>query len=393
MSNRLIYTVFLLLFIISLLVSPLQVFSKCPGCLDAPTKGKLVILYFYKEGDPICIETTYLLKTIVANYPYLELEMKDISNPEVRDLRNILDKAYGLKGIDVMSVPAIFVGKDVFIGYNTIYNGLKTSILDGIPKPKKVTGRIIFFFRTIKISNLFTLGRFLWLIVIIAGLIDGINPCALSVLIFLISSILLKSREVKPILVTGMSFTIGSFVAYFIIGLGLLNFIQGPFFDRISNWFYPSLGALSFLFGGLSLVDFYKAKTDRVKEIKLQLPRGLKKMEHKLVRTHIKSIRVSVILGLSLGFLLSLLEFVCTGQIYLPTVTLIGNPWTGARPILYLVLYNLMFILPLGLVVLTSAFFISSNQISSLLSKNLSITKLLTACLFFILSGYMFGLL
>jgi thiol-disulfide isomerase/thioredoxin len=71
--------------------------------------------------------------------------------------------------------------------------------------------------------NLFTpLGVFA------AGLIDGINPCAFTVIILFISFLTLQGYNKRQILAIGWSFILAVFITYVLIGLGLFNLARSP---------------------------------------------------------------------------------------------------------------------------------------------------------------------
>ena len=56
--------------------------------------------------------------------------------------------------------------------------------------------------------------------VLIAGLIDGLNPCAFATIVFLVSYLSFLGKQSKEILTYGIIFTLGVFIAYIIAGWG-----------------------------------------------------------------------------------------------------------------------------------------------------------------------------
>ena len=373
-----------------------QAFSQCPSCPpQVLPREKIYILYFYRKTDSEYIKTTQLLKEIVSSSTRLDLAMKDMSKPNTKKSRAIMNALCGMEESD-MRTPSVFVGKNAFIGYNAIREGMSTFINDVAEEsgtPQTFSKRVTRSLKIFKLSSIIALGGTLGLVVILAGLIDGINPCALSVLIFFITAISPTLKEKKAILIGGIGFTVGSFIAYFMIGLGLLRFIQSSIFSMLSSWFYVFIGILALLLGGITLFDFYKAKIGRAKQMKLQLPPRVKRAVHNLIHESATFGRINIMTGFVLGFLVSLFEFPCTGQVYLPIVALIGNPWSSVKPLFYLTLYNLVFISPLVLVIVASAFLVSSEKLVFLFSRHIAGSKLAMACLFFIIAIYMFGLL
>ena len=95
--------------------------------------------------------------------------------------------------------------------------------------------------------------------------------------------------------------------------------------------------------------------------------------------------------ALIVGFLVSILEFACTGQVYLPTIIMmIGKEGTRLRAIFYLLFYNLCFIVPLLVVFGFVYFGVSSKGIAKLMETRIGTVKLALAVVFFIVGGLLF---
>ena len=90
------------------------------------------------------------------------------------------------------------------------------------------------------------------------------------------------------------------------------------------------------------------------------------------------------------GAMVSIIELACTGQVYLPTILFVlGVPELQARAGLYLVLYNLMFVLPLVVVFVLAYWGTTSQQLGLLIHRHIAKVKLATAGLFLLLAGWM----
>ena len=154
--------------------------------------------------------------------------------------------------------------------------------------------------------------------VIAAGLIDGINPCAFTTLIFLLASLALAGRGRREVLVIGALFSLAVFLSYFLIGLGLFAALRAATaISLVSVLLRWALVGVLFVFAGLSVYDYALIRAGRPTEMLLQLPSSFKKRIHASIRTRV---RIAAIAGSSLvlGFLVSVFEFACTGQVYLP---------------------------------------------------------------------------
>ncbi len=167
---------------------------------------------------------------------------------------------------------------------------------------------------------------------IIAALIDSVNPCAFGVLIFLMLS-LLKMGSARRALKAGLVYTLVVFIVYFLSGLGIFKVIQS--FTSITHIVYLASGILVLSFGVWQFKDVFFPKVGPT----LQISPKVKPLIEKVIN---KGTIPAMIL---LGIIVSLFELPCTGGIYLGILTMMSINKTFAIP--YLLLYNLIFVLPL----------------------------------------------
>ena len=229
------------------------------------------------------------------------------------------------------------------------------------------------------------------LAVISAGLIDGINPCAFTVIVFFISFLALQGYKRVELIIIGLGFIFAVFLTYLLIGLGIFGFLYRLkgfwFLVRIFNF---SIGVFSIILGIFCLYDFLKfKKTKQTEGLILQLPKSVKNRINKIIGLHYrgqpqKYTAKLFLSALVTGFLVSILEAVCTGQVYLPTIAFVFKTThlkleAGA----YLLLYNLMFILPLVIIFILALLGATSQTFSKFLKQNLLTVKVLMMILFF----------
>lgn len=226
--------------------------------------------------------------------------------------------------------------------------------------------------------------------IVAAGLVDGINPCAFAVIVFFISFLSVYKYNRKEIILVGSAYCGAVFVAYILIGLGLFNFLY-----KMSSFYYVMWGfkwltiLLCALFLVLSLYDFIVYQiTKNADKVILQLGKGYKEKIHKIIRYFLRDKNKSAFrlfcAAVVVGFLVSLIEAVCTGQVYLPTIAVILKEanqdfW---RAMLYLLTYNLMFIVPLVIIFALSLLGYESKTFNDFLRKHLGFTKLALCVLF-----------
>jgi hypothetical protein len=141
---------------------------------------------------------------------------------------------------------------------------------------------------------------------------------------------------------------------------------------------------IALILGIISLYDYIQFKvTGTGKDAKLKLSPFLKKMIRSTIRKNVK-LSNYILMAAVTGFIVSLLELACTGQLYLPTIMFISSiPDLKVNALFYLLFYNLMFIIPLILVFSFTYWGTSSEQWMSLTLKNFGKVKLATILLFF----------
>ncbi|MDC7124052.1 MAG: hypothetical protein PQJ46_00695, partial [Spirochaetales bacterium] len=193
--------------------------------------------YYYLPG---CKSCAHFLSNI--KYP---VDKFDITNSEVYEK---LQKRLSEQDIELNEVPVLFINGKPFQGEKTINNAYQAfcegSSLDSITntKPEKTTASTLSGFS-----------------VALAGLLDGVNPCAFTTLIFLISALSVAGRNRRGIFTVGLFYTLTVFVTYFLIGLGFFKIIRlAESFSLVSSIIRWLLFAVLLLFAALSFYDFQK---------------------------------------------------------------------------------------------------------------------------------------
>jgi hypothetical protein len=184
--------------------------------------------------------------------------------------------------------------------------------------------------------------------VVVAGLVDGINPCAIAALIFLVSVLTLARERAVNIFAVGLAYTAGAFATYTTIGFGLLHVLRGArHFPAIQAWMDAILLALLLVFAALSFVDAWRARRGQAGGMVMKLPDRLSAAVRRTVRGRLGPV-VRLSSAFAAGCIVTAIETVCTGQIYAPTLAIvIADRGPASREAALLFLYNLMFVVPL----------------------------------------------
>jgi len=175
-------------------------------------------------------------------------------------------------------------------------------------------------------------------LVLVSGLVDGVNPCAFALLIFFSSLLFSIQRTRSDVLKMGAAYILGLFIVYLAIGLNLLHAVS--FFNL--KYLFAQIGAILIIVLGL----FYVKDALLPSKFELKFPkRAIPQFKNMVLKSTIPA-------ALVLGALVGLLEFPCTGGIYIGILVLLSIETTFLGGLTYLVLYNLMFIVPLVVLLL-----------------------------------------
>jgi len=233
--------------------------------------------------------------------------------------------------------------------------------------------------------------EFTLLTVIAGGLIDGINPCAFATLVFFIAYLERVRQGKKALLTIGLSFSAAVFVGYFLIGIGVMEFYYGiEKIGIVSEYVYLFAGLFALILAVFNIGDYLRM--ERNEKPVLQLPRFLKRRRVRIIRVITEERGILMLAGLAFatGLGISLLEFVCTGQILLPIMAVIKSASSmRATAIGYLILYTSMFILPL--LIILGLFYkgFSSQKLGEMQKQRQGLVKLLTAIVLGFVGAYM----
>lgn len=280
------------------------------------------VSYFYSVSCSHCanVADSGVLER-VALIENVSLEKFEIGNPIAREKFLFYQDKFRINNGGIPFLVIEQGGEFSYLeGDTPIINGLEHEIVN---------------FRAVDVGGVDEVrGKLTLWVVVAAALIDSINPCAFGVLLFLMA-VLLSMGSAKRALRSGVIYTFVIFFVYLAAGFGIMRMIGG--FGILSD--VKLIAGVIVLIGGLiELKDFFWEG----KGFSLKIPTGVKPAIEKYV--HRGTLPALVVLGA----LVALVELPCTGGIYLAILSLISE--SGTVGIFYLILYNLIFILPLILI-------------------------------------------
>ncbi len=174
-------------------------------------------------------------------------------------------------------------------------------------------------------------------LLVVAALVDSVNPCAFSVLLLTLAFLVSLGRTRRNIVAIGSFYIVGVFLIYILIGLGLVQALAAFAVPHL----IARIGA-----GILIAVGFLNIVNELFPSfpIKTKIPQAAHRTMAVLMEK--ASYQTAFVLGLFVG----LSEFPCTGGPYLLILGLLASSGTFTQGLGYLVLYNLIFVLPLVII-------------------------------------------
>jgi len=184
-------------------------------------------------------------------------------------------------------------------------------------------------------------------IIIAAALADSINPCVFGVLIFLLAYMTKVFKNKIRMLAAGLIYIAAVYITYFLIGIGIFTLAYTAGLSKNFYWFAAILAILA---GLLEIKDFFWYGQGFSLQI---IPGGaerIKKYSDAMAKMETNHPVLSLLIAALLGIIVVFFELPCTGAPYLAILGMlsIGN-YAGGVPLL--LLYNLIFILPLFVII------------------------------------------
>lgn len=346
----------------------------------------IYVAYFYQTGCKECSRVDADLKYLRTRYP--QLQVVEFNIYDHADLANWMVDQVGLE--EDFQSPALFIGDQVLMGEEI----LPDNIIPILERYQQTGTDPIWLSYSPEEGRQSIIERFKnmgWLAVLAAGLIDGVNPCAFATLIFFVSYLTLSGRKGKEVLLVGGSFTMGVFLAYLAVGMGLYQVLElvGSTLNVIGQIVYIITGVFCIVLAVLSFIDYRKARQGEIHDMLLSLPKPLRKRINATIRKG-RSSGNYIVGAFIAGVLISFLELACTGQVYLPTIIFVSSiPELQLQAYLYLVLYNLLFILPLVIIFILVYFGTTSSDLTQFLQKRAATVKFAMGIVFIALGGWL----
>ncbi len=305
----------LLLLIMVLLLIPGVFAQNATITSEAPIENTIYL--FYGEECPHCHEEMEFLKTIETEFPDLNIMKYEVWHNEENNalfMQMVEDKK-----VSSLGVPALFVGEELIIGYSseeTTGQEIRSAILklmgeEGFEVEQTIN---IPFIGKVNISNMS-----LPALTVILGVIDGFNPCAMWVLMFLIA-LLINTHDRKKMWIIGGTFIFISALMYYFFMAAWLNAFMFIGYLKITQII---IGIIAVGAGGYYFYDYLTFKPGECKVTSSKTKMKIMTRMRNLVEPAL--VPATIIGIILLAFTVNLIELLCSfglPAVYTRTLTL-----------------------------------------------------------------------
>ena len=312
-----------LLLILSFILSA----APLPTPAFAASGQPVEMVLFYGRGCPYCAAMREYLAEAKLQHPEMRLDEREIYFDQ--DNVQLFEKLVAAYDTTIQGVPTLFIGDRVIVGFAEemkpeIEKKISACIANGCPSPlDRLSGASGGVAPTLTLTAVVT-----------AAAVDAINPCAFAVLIILITAVLGAGHR-RRVLYAGLAFSLAVFISYYLMGLGVYAAVEAA---GVTQAIYVVVGVLAVLIGLFNLKDYLWYGRWFVMEVPLSWRPTMKRIIQ----------RVTSVPGAFLtGFVVSLFLLPCTSGPYIVILGLLAKTATRPQALGWLVLYNLIFVLPM----------------------------------------------
>lgn len=353
--------------------------------LTGSSNDSLDVYYFYSTTCSECEKTSTYLEEVKKKHNYVNINKFNIYEKKNMAYLKAYCKEYNVKKEEYAAVPVVFIRDKYIVEYDNIKKNIENYIVNSNKETKVID------YNSVENSTSVDLQSVNILKIIGAALVNGINPCSMSMLLFLI---MLLNNKSKDLIKRGFAFCFGKALAMLLIGTVLFRFLKyfsGFYIINVLNFIF--VGIFIFL-AILNIYDFVMIKRNKYGKIKSQLPIRFRKLNHNMMRQVVEkfaSSRWIVPICIGLGMAVASTEFLCSGQIYLSTIVTViqQNSSNVIQGIIYLIIYCIVCILPLMFIILIMAKGVKEIEVSTFITNHLDKIKLIYALVFIVVSIYM----
>lgn len=327
-------------------------------CVIFGSEKHLNIYLFYGDGCPHCAEEEEWFKTYLEKNKNIKIHRYEVWYD--KDNQEKYSKVHEILNDKSSGIPYLVIGESVISGFDKdltperirnaveyysnvnykdkvgIYLGVVSESETGQDETKYEDTKVKIPLLGTKEAKDVSIG----LSAILIGAVDGFNPCAMWILLFLIS-MLLGMKNKKRMWILGITFLVSSALVYFLFLLSWLNlsvFLNKVLYIRVAISFF------AVLFGVLQVVNFFFKKDDGCEVVDNKNRKRIIKSIQKIIKE--KSFILAILGIILLASSVNIIELLCSlGLPVMFTQILAINEVSKVGQILYSLLYVLFFMI------------------------------------------------
>lgn len=364
-----------------------------PVSNPAPSAPDIQLVYFSKPGCSHCARVKGMLGRVAESFPELKVVEFNINKNQSMELNESLSRRFGVPENLRLVAPAVFTSAGFLVNDEIVEERVGDLIQRAREPgnaPLEIEAGETADSPAAAQAIVERYGKINPGIIVSAGVLDGLNPCAFATIIFLLSYLQIARKTPREMAQIGIAYVAGVFSAYFLLGLGLSEIVAHIVAFRMAAMVLNvGMGVFALVIAILSFRDGIRCLQGRLQDISLQLPVFLKDRIRSVIRKSVPH-RGFVLAAFGVGAFISLLELACTGQVYAPTILYMIQAGKGSA-VGYLLLYNFAFILPLAVIFIMAFYGLTSGKLTTFLQRHAAVVKFGMALLFFVLAFVLFA--
>ena len=329
--------------------------------VDKKVESDKINIYFFRgEGCPHCADEEKWFKTLEKEYKD-KINIYEFEVWHNEENAELLDKVKKEMGSKATGVPFTVIGDEYFVGFSTVIKSkIENTVKDYIGEEVNKNERKLPVLGNVDVKKVS-----LPLVAIILGFIDGFNPCAMWILLFLIN-MLFREENKKKAWILGFTFLLVSGLVYFLSMLGI-NLVLSIVAVK---WIKIILAIFILIAGILNMKKYLKTRKEEAGCTVVDSSKR-KKLSTRMKNIMNNNSFILALLGIIvLAASVNLIELACSlGFPVIFTEILAINNVSGIARIVYLLLYILFYMLDDILVFTISMFTLNATGISNKYNK------------------------
>jgi glutaredoxin len=326
----------------------------------------LTVHFFYLPTCPHCAAQEPFNEELMRQYPQVAWVQHDISKTSEAQVMSQMMQDYGLPG-DSLHVPMTFVGNNYILGYDsktTTGVQLSAMLADYVARNPQASGNATaaneskFTFDIPFVGKTDLRSMSLPALSVILGLVDGFNPCAMWMLVYLIALVMELNNRKRIWLIVG-TFLFASGALYFLFMTAWLNLFL------LVGYLRPVMiiiGLVAFGSGILAVREYLQTRGRPV--CKIEDEEDKSKKANRMQQIIASPLTISTMLAIvGLAFAVNAVEFMCSAGIpAVFTQVLALSNLSGLEHYGYILLYDVFYMLDDIIIFCVAAFALSSTD-------------------------------